>query len=891
MLSPHTKLGPYEIVSQIGAGGMGEVYRARDTRLNRDVALKVLPEAFARDLQRMARFEREAKLLASLNHPNIAAIYGLEESGPIRALVMELVEGPTLADRIRSAAIPIDEALPIARQISDAVEYAHDHNVIHRDLKPANIKVTPDGTVKVLDFGLAKAMSEEVAEADMSNSPTLSMAATRQGVILGTAAYMSPEQAKGKAVDRRTDVWAFGAVLYEMLTGKQPFQGEDVTETLVAIMAKEPAFDALPAKTPPAIRNLLRRCLEKNPKRRLGHISEARILLEDVLSGAVPADVVTGARQKGLFANIRLAWSAAAVAILAGLALAAFTFLRPTPATQAVRFLVSPPEGWNVPTQTINGISPTPLALSPDGRQLAFVATDAENKTQLWVRSLDTLTARALAGTEGATLPFWSPDSRSLGFFADGRLKKIDTFGGPAITLCEAPTGFGGTWSQDGVIVFAQEGELAIQRVSAAGGEPTAVAKLAEGEINQRRPFFLPDGRHFLYYAQGGAPHSGGVFSVYVASLDSSERTYLLNADSQSLYSQGHLLFLRETTLMAQPFDAGRLALTGEAFPVAEEIQTVGANPVGTFSASENGVLAYQTGESLSGSQLTWFDRTGKQLGVLGDAAASSDVQLSPDGKQASVSILDPARRTRDIWIYDVTRNLRTRLTFDPADELVLAWSPDGKTVAFNSRRKGHLDLYRRAADGTGTEELLLEDNFNKYPMGFGPDGQSLVYVSSGGPTGNDLFVLPLSADRKPMPFLNSQFSEAPGQFSPDGRWLAYQSNESGMPEVYVVPFPGPGGKRQISASGGSRPRWGRDGAELFYLSPDSTLMVAAVNGRGSAFEVGAVSPLFQMRTSSLRSEYDVSPDGQRFLVNTLPEQTSDVPITVVLNWTVGLEK
>jgi Tol biopolymer transport system component len=889
-----TRLGVYEVASLIGAGGMGEVYRARDTRLGRDVALKVLPEVFARDSQRMARFEREARMLASLNHPNIAAIYGLEESGPIRALVMELVEGSTLAERIAAGAIPVDEALPIARQVADAVEYAHDKNVIHRDLKPANIKVTVDGTVKVLDFGLAKAMSDEPTETDISNSPTLSMAATRQGVILGTAAYMSPEQAKGKVVDRRADVWAFGAVFFEMLTGKAAFQGDDVTEVLAAVVKTEPAYDALPAKTPLAIRNLVRRCMEKKLRQRLSHIGEARILLEDVLSGAAPAEPVTAAPR---MSRERFLGVVASVAVVfAALGWGAFAYFRRAPEdAQTMRFFVSTPDTGRLAmtAPTPSGAVVGPLAVSPDGHRIAIVATRADGKSQLWVRSLDTLTAQSLAGTEGAFQPFWSPDSRFLGFFAGGRLKKIEVSGGPPITLCDAPDPRSGAWNPDGAILFAPTPTSGLQKVSAAGGMPTVATTLGQGEIVHMRPFFLPDGRHFLYRVSTGP--GGG--PIYVGSLDSTERKLLFNADSANVfYSQGYILFLRETTLMAQPFDARRLVLTGDAFPIAENIlNTNTQNPFGIFSMSENGVLAYQTGTEAVGSQLVWFDRTGKQVGVLGDSASYGDLELSPDRRQAIVSILDQTRRTRDLWLYDVSRNLRTRFTFDPADERESIWSPDGSRVVFNSLRKGHFDFYQKASSGAGTEEVLLEDNvLNKYPSSWSPDGRFILYytASSTPGTGADLSVLPLSGDRKPTSFLNTQFNETDPQFSPDGRWVAYVSNESGGTEVYVAPFPGPGGKRQISTGGGSYPRWRHDGAEIFYFAPDRKLMAAAVSGKGESFEVGAVKPLFETRAVlGFRYFYDVSADGQRFLINTAPEQAASAPITVVLNWTAGLKR
>jgi Tol biopolymer transport system component len=888
-LQPNRRLGPYEILSPLGAGGMGEVYRARDTRLNRDVALKVIPEVFAADADRMSRFEREAKLLASLNHPHIAAIYGVEESGSTEALVMELVEGPTLADRIATGPIPLDEALPIAQQIAEALEYAHDHSVIHRDLKPANIKVTTDGTVKVLDFGLAKALTEEPTAANLSNSPTISMNATVAGVILGTAAYMSPEQARGKTVDRRADIWAFGVVLFEMLTGHAVFAGEDVSETLAFVMTKEPAFDTLPSKAPLAIRTLLRRCLTKDMRQRLQHIGEARFVLEHSEDAAAEP---VAAQHKS---RERLAWSFAAVlfvALVAALALGTRAYFRSAPQeSRPIRFFVAPPEGWAFAQPVSNGGTATiPLAISPDGQRVAFVATGKDGRSLLWVRSLDTLTAQALAGTDGAARPFWSPDSRFLGFFAGGKLKKIDVLGGPQITLCDAPDDRSGTWSRDGVIVFAARLNSALQKVAASGGVPTAATVLGEGESGHRRPYFLPDGRHFLYRAITSSPEGG---PIYVASLDSAERKLLFNTDSANVaYSQGHLLFLRETTLMAQPFDTLRLVLTGEAFPIAEQVlRSATTPPYGFFSASENGVLAYQTGTAAGGAQLRWFDRTGKQIGTVGDPGTQSDLKLSPDGNRASISIAGQAANGRDIWLFDLARGLRTRFTFGgSALQETSIWSPDGSRVVFNSNRKVHLDLYQKASSGTGGEELLLTDNVDKYPVSWSPDGRSILYYATGA-SNSLLFVLSLSGDRKPVPFLNTQFNVAPGQFSPDGRWVAYASDESGKFEVYVAPFLGPGGKWQISTTGGIQLRWRHDGSEIFYIAPDGKLMAAAVNGKGSSFEVGAVQPLFQTRVTGLRYQYDVAADGMHFLVDSTPEQEASAPITVVLNWDVGLKK
>jgi Tol biopolymer transport system component len=893
-LAVGTKLGSYEVAAPIGAGGMGEVYQAHDTKLGRDVAIKVLPEAFAHDAERLARFQREAKMLAALNHPNIATIHGLEQSGSTSYLVMELVSGETLAERIkRDGAVPIEEALAIAKQIAEALEAAHEKGIIHRDLKPANVKVTPEGKVKVLDFGLAKAFAGDATTEDIGNSPTLSMAATMQGVILGTAAYMSPEQAKGKAVDKRTDIWAFGAVLYELLTGKAAFHGEDVGDILAAVVRAEPDWQALPDVTAVKIRDLLRRCLQKDKTLRLRDAGDARIEIHEALTTPTPAEPAAVQRKTPL-GNIRAAWSVAAVAIVtAALGWGAFAYLRRAPdGAQPVRFFVSPPEtrrlAMSAPTTT--GAFVNPLAISPDGSRIAIVAEGGDGKSQLWVRSLDTLAAQPLAGTEGAFQPFWSPDSRFIAFFAGGKLKKIEVSGGPPITLCDAPDPRNGTWNRDGVIVFGPTASSSLQRVSASGGVPTAATTLGQGETVHVRPFFLPDSQHFLYRAATGP--GGG--PIYVGSLNSAERKFLFDADSSNVaYSEGHLLFLRETTLMAQPFDARRLVVVGDAFPIAENILTgVITNPTGVFSVSQNGVLVYQTGTAAAGGQLLWLDRSGKQIGALGDPALYSDLELSPDGKRASVSISDQAGKGRDIWLYDVARGLRTRFTFGPGAAITSIWSPDGSRIVFNVNRKGHLDLYQKSSSGAGAEEVVLEDNFDKYPTSWSPDGRFILYRTGAGQSGRELFILPISGDHKPVRFLSTKFDEGFGQFSPDGRWVAYRSNESGRNEIYVAPFPGPGGKWQISTAGGELPRWRHDGTEIFYLAPNNKLMAAAVNSKSASFEVLAVKPLVETHiVLGGRDAYSVSADGQRFLINSAPEQEASAPITVILNWTAGLKK
>ena len=601
------------------------------------------------------------------------------------------------------------------------------------------------------------------------------------------------------------------------------------------------------------------------------------------------------ASRKSLLGDARLAWVHAAVFFLAVLALGYFVYSRPAPQqAHAVRFTLFPPDKWSLAgTGAVTTGASAPVNISPDGQQVAFVAVSDEGKTLLWVRSLDTLTAQSLAGTEGASAPFWSPDSRTLGFFAGGKLKKIDVSGGPPITLCDAPDNRGGTWNQDGLILFAPTNTSVLQKVSASGGLPAPATVLGQGELGQIRPSFLPDGRHFLYSTIAPRPGLGG--PIYLGSLDSTERKELFNANSaNAVYTQGYLLFLRETTLVAQPFDARRLVLTGDAFPIAERIRTsVSTQPYGYFSASENGALAYQAGAETANSQLLWFDRTGKQIGALGDPAAYSALELSPDGKRVSVSILDEAGKGQDIWLYDVARGLRTRFTFGPSQAYEAIWSPDGSRIVFSSRRKGSVDLYQKDSSGAGNEETLLEDNLDKYPDSWSTDGKFLLYEALGSSRSTELFVLPLTGDRKPIPLLQSQFGGTDdGRISPDGRWVAYCSNESGRNEIYVTSFPSTGGKWQISTAGGYFPRWRHDGSEIFYLTPDNRLMAASVNGKGAGIEVGGVKPLFATRIVFAGGyQYDVSADGQRFLIDTAPEQATSSPITVVLNWTAGLKK
>ena len=886
-LATGTRVGVYEVVSLIGRGGMGEVYRARDTRLGREVALKVLPAAFAGDAERLARFQREATVLASLNHPHIASIYGLEESEGISALVMELVDGPTLAERMAAGPVSVAEALAIARQIAEAVESAHEKGIIHRDLKPANVKLTGEGAVKVLDFGLAKALSGESAGGDPVDSPTLSLAATRAGVILGTAAYMSPEQARGAPADRRADIWAFGVVLFEMLVGRQTFAGETVSDTLAAVLRAELEWSALPPDTPAAIRRLLRRCLERDRKKRLHDIADARLEIDEALAGS-PEAPTASAVQSQIRGGSRWWIAATALATLAALTLAVVHLRESQPAPDTVRFNIPLPEKTSFAGH---------LSISPDGRRVAFAGAGADGRMLLWIRALDQLEARPLAGTENSGYYFWSPDSRYIAFWADGRLKRIDASGGPAQILSSTPLALGGTWNADGVILYGSNAS-GIARVPAAGGKSETVTKLnaSQQETYHAWPFFLPDGKHYLYMVDNAQQ---GARTIYAGSLDSSIRKRLITATSGAYYvpsagaDKGHLLYLREATLMAQAFDTRRLETTGEPFPVAEQVGSFLSR--GYFSSSLNGVLVHRTGSSLTG-QLEWFDRQGKSLGRVGAPGVYNGLDLAPDGTRVAVTRPDVGSG-RDIWLLDAIRGTTTRFTFDPAEEMTPAWAPDGGRIAFSSSRNGPFDLYRKISSGAGNDDLVLRSEFSKRVCDWSRDGRYLLYTVDNQKTKSDLWVLSDPAgggDHKPTPYLQTEFNEGLGQFSPNGRWVTYVSDETGRMEVYVQPFPASGGKWQVSTAGGMQPRWSRDGKELFYIGTNREMISVPVKTEGQ-FEVGIPKPLFTTRMAFTTLwyffRYAVAPDGKRFLIDSVeegPASASAAPITVLVNWKPG---
>jgi Tol biopolymer transport system component len=872
----------YRILKKIGQGGMGEVYLADDLNLNRKVALKFLPDAFAGDPERMARFEREAKVLASLNHTNIAVIFGLEQAEEKRFLALELVEGETLTQRIGKGALPLDEAVAICRQIAEGLEAAHEKGVIHRDLKPANVMITQGNRVKILDFGLAKALSDEMQRIDSSQSPTLTEAMTRPGVILGTAAYMSPEQAKGKSVDKRADIWALGCILYECLTGKRAFEGETVTETLAAILKGEPDWNSLPETTPSSLRFVLRRCLEKDMSGRFRDAADVRIEIEE-------------ARDIGLSIVVTrrpwFAWGATVVLFFIALTLGFFLYRLRNPAdTESMRFQIALPKktamhDWGT------------FALSPDGRRLAMAATGSDGVAHLWIRSMDSLEARQLPGTESHLIPpfFWSPDSRFVAFCSEGKLKKIDVSGGQPQTICDlSGVGFtvGGSWNRDDVIIF---GVLsgALMRVSAAGGVASSLTKLnpARQETSHDYPVFLDDGRHFLYFSRAPKPENCG---IYWGSLDlkpeeqGSKRILATPSESYiplQVFGQGYMLYLREQTLVAQAFDQKRMELTGEPMHLAEQVSS--------FSASASGVLVYgdsiQSGET-AGQELIWVNPKGKKLGSASAPGRFDNFRLSPDEKRV-VFDRPGSEFQQDIWILDLVRGVPLRLTFDPACDNLPIWSPDGLRVLFPSNRNGSFDLYLKSASGTGKDELLIRlGTPTGWSTDWSRDGRFILYQIPGAGTGQDLWISPQFGDKKSFPYLQTEFNEQAGVFSPDGKWIAYVSNESGRDEIYVQSFPRSGSKYQISTGGGSEPSWARDGTRLLYVATGRNLVAVPITIKPS-FEPGLPEPLISLTAKAQLHSYAVTADGQRFLTVVPAVGEALATVTVVVNWPAALKK
>jgi eukaryotic-like serine/threonine-protein kinase len=895
-LATGSRLGPYEIQAPLGAGGMGEVYRARDTRLDRAVAIKVLLTDLSTSPEVRQRFEREARTVSRLSHPHICALYDVGREGETEFLVMELLEGRTLSERLVHGALPFEEALRYGIEIADALDAAHRQGIVHRDLKPGNVMLAKSG-VKLLDFGLAvtrplDAAGNERARADLTALPTIvgNPSLTTPGTVLGTFQYMAPEQLEGKEADARSDVFALGAVLYEMTTGRKAFAGASQASLISAIMQTDPPpVSAIQPVSPPSFDLLIKTCLAKDPEYRWQTARDVMLQLKGMSErsgAAAPSPALpAGRRRRG-----SVAWVVAGAAVLAAIGLALRRPPRPVEFAGGMRSSLLFPDYSSIRTPV----------LSPDGTRIVIAARDSSGKSQLFVRTLASSSIQALPGTDGPTFPFWSPDGRFIGFFADGKLKKIDASGGPPQTLCDAPVSRGGTWNADGTILFSPVPDGAIHRVSAAGGQSTAVTRRdpARGETTHRWPFFLPDGRHFLYLVATFASNAEQErMGIYVGSLEKGEEKFLFRANSSVAYAPpGYLLFYREGTVLAQRFDVKSLQLSGDPFPVAEDVHFFPQTFFAPFSVSQNQVLVYQTRAAAGGlSQLVWFDRSGKPLGTLGSSAFQANPRISPDGKRVALDVTDPRTGNIDVWIYETIGTIATRFTSHIAIDACPVWSPNGDRIAFMSFRGGHADVYVKSAGGERNEEPVFLSQSAKYPTDWSRDGKYVLYRALDPKSNTELWIVPIGSGEKPKPFLRAAFDVTDGQFSPDGRWVAYDSNESGRVEIHVAPFPGPGGSWRISTTGGSQPRWRADGRELFYIAPDGKLMTVAVKS-GPTFEAEPPKPLFSTRPREPAYagdlfNYDVSADGQRFLVNNEIGQTAAPALDAVVNWAPDRER
>ena len=879
-LKPGTTLGPYQVTAKIGEGGMGEVYRARDTKLDRDVALKVLPEAFTQDPDRLARFEREAKVLASLNHPNIAAIYGLEEAEGVRALVLELVEGPTLADRIKRGPIALDEALPIAKQIAEALEAAHEAGVIHRDLKPANIKVRDDGTVKVLDFGLAKAFQPDASDPTLSQSPTISLtaAATQMGMVVGTAAYMAPEQAKGLPVDRRVDIWAFGAVLFEMLTGKKLFDAGDVSEMLASVLVKDPDISSMGNHVPAHIRSVVRRCLVKDPKKRIRDIGDVSLAMEGTFETAVGAVSADPTASQPTAWRQAVPWVAgiAIGGILAGVAV--WTLTRTTAATPRVsRSSMEIPPGVSA-----SGSGHNNIALSPSGSHLVWLGAN-----QLWIRAMDQIEATPIPRTEGATEPFFSPGGEWIGFWSDDQLRKVSITGGAPVTLCEIDVFFGASWGPDDTILLGSP--AGVWRVPGSGGTPEVIVPVEAGEIGLGRPQLLPGGEWVLLVVAQSR-------SIAIHSLVTGERKVLIENGGDVRYlPTGHLAYVLDGTLLAVPFDVEQLTITGGPVPLVEGINQEGVTGFAQFAHAADGTLVYQRGGGYGGQSrtLVWVDRQGNDtLLDVQEARSYTTPRLSPDGTHLAVTVLD---ENVDVWVSELALGTLRRLTTDPAGDLDPLWTPDGERVVFASYRGESPGLFSMAWDGTGDAERLMtieQDIVALRPYSWSPDGAVLFEFLSTATSSYDIGILRLEGDGTWEPLLDTEADERAPAISPDGQWIAYASDRTGTREIYVARFPELGSEQIVSRGGGDYPVWSQDGRELFYQRVGIGLIVVPLES-GPTLRVGIEETLFDLGTYyslGFSRSWDVSPDGQRFLMSKLPgDVTTDaagqLEIIVVQNW------
>jgi Tol biopolymer transport system component len=876
-LAAGARLGPYEVLSPLGAGGMGEVYRARDTRLDRTVALKVLP-VDAAGASHLERLRREARAVARLSHPHICTLHDVGEDGGRVFLVMECVDGETLARRLDRGPLPLDQALRCAIEIAEALDAAHRQGVVHRDLKPGNVMLTRDG-VKLLDFGLARL--EEPEEGGPSDPPTEGLQLTAEGTVPGTLPYMSPEQLEGRKADSRTDIFALGCVIYEMVAGKRPFSANSRASLIGAILHEDPpSLSTIQPLAPPALDRVVAACLAKEPDDRW---QSARDLARELRwiahgdAGGGAAAALAGPRPR----REALAWGLAAVATLA--AVGTFLHGRRTPLRRPARASILPAEN------AVVGV----MAISPDGRRIV-VAGRPERPDPLWVRAIGSQASQSLGGTEGASFPFWSPDGRSIGFFAGGKLKRVDASGGSVQTMCDAPAGRGGAWSPDGVIVFAPGIWTGLHRVSASGGSPMPVTRLdpAAGDQTHRWPSFLPDGRRFLYFMRT----VGGSAGVFAASLDSPETRPILEGGSNAVYADpGYLLFFKDGSVLAQAFDARRLRLSGDPVTVADHVASIRPFDFSVFSVSQDGALVFLE-SAIRPSQVAWFDRQGRRLGPVTENGYFDYLSLSPDGKTLAVFRLDPRSEDGDLWTYDTAGRSSSRFTFRPGLRWRPVWSPDGRRIAFGLGGNGVMDLYAKASSNLAPEEPLLRSPSFKTPTDWSPDGRWLAYQElpvKDPAKGWDLWALPVSGEGKPFPIVQSPFTDVDAHFSPDGRWLAYVSDESGALEVYVRPFPGPGAPRRVSMAGGHAPKWRRDGKELFYVSPDRKLTAVDVHA-GASFETGTARALLDVpptRSPITLSPYEVSADGQRILLNIPLGNPAPPSVTLLLDWPATLTR
>ena len=885
MIATGTRLGPYEILAPAGAGGMGEVYKARDTRLDRVVAIKVLPQHLAHDSQLRERFEREARTVSALQHPNICVLFDIGEQEGLDFLVMEYLEGESLADRLAKGPLPAEQAIRIASDVAEGLDRAHKHGIIHRDLKPGNIMLTKSGA-KILDFGLAKGRSQAMAANAMTAMVTQTKPLTAEGSIVGTFQYMAPETLEGGEADARSDLFSLGAVMYEMLTGQRAFAGKTQASVIAAILASEPPpISAIQPMTPPALDRVVRTCLAKDPDERFQSAHDVVLQLRWVHDAGSSAEVPQPVRTRRKLRE-RALWAFAGAATLAAVILGVMYWHSLDQRPQVIRAVLAD-NGARLITTGDNAGAPT---VSPDGKYIVYLAIGESNQPTLFLRSTAALTATAISGTEDAKYPFWSPDSRSIGYFQAGKLRVSDIAGNPPITIADALDARGGSWGADGMILYTPDTRTGIFKVSAAGGTPEKLTTpKSPAETTHRWPKWLPDGKHFLYFAGDHNNVRSESSGIYYASLDGKENRLLVRTFLGAEYVGGYLLFLRESTLFAQRFDGAAGKLLGDAQPVAQNVNYDITTWTGVFSASDQGLLVYQVGGGALGSRAQWFDRAGKLLETAYGPDVIGSMTLSPDGKRVAMTLGDP---TNDIWIHDLEKRTRSRLTFQGTPNVGAIWSPDGKQIAFMSGREGRFNLYLKPANGTAEEQPLLPPGDADRQLGdWTNDGRYIVFMEGTSKGDIDISALPMTGDRKPLKIISTPYFDTDPVVSPDGRWIAYDNNATARSEVYVSRFPAGTGRWQVSSQGGIVPRWSRDGKELFFVAPDRTIMRVPVSASSESFEFGVPTALFRSSAASAPVyAYQLAPDGKRFLINSMGDQNS-LPVVLVVNWKAELKK